>query len=207
MLSGTVRCVLAPGQRADWTFVVGRGFLAALPVDAPAAVVERLSAQVAEPVVQLESLVALLPLVGEHRIESFVVVTLGGSVDDDGVSVSIVVRGDIAAEVYSVGGSRRFSDRGIRPWHLADFHAVVGIDIVSARASPGASRRDVPTEGVPIGVGTLAGTALRWLLTNAPAPSADPVGAVPSTHTAANREWFGLCRSAYRRSVFSPLIS
>ena len=185
MMLGTVRCVLAPGLRVSWTFVVGRGFLAALPIEASAAVIEKLSAQTAEPVVQLEALVALLPLAGEHAIESFVVVVIGEPVDDDGVPVSIVVRGEIAAEVYSVGGSRRFSDRGIRPWNLAEFQAVVAIDIVSAEASDGAS--DVPVPGVPIGIGTLSGTSLRWSLSDALAPAAHDVA--PSAPTGG---WFGL---------------
>jgi hypothetical protein len=168
-----VRCVLAPGQRAELTFVVGRGFLAAVPVGASASLIEKLSAQTAEPSVQLETLVALMPLAGEHKIESFIIVVPGTADDDDGVPVSIVVRGEIAAEIYSVGGSRRFSDRDIRPWHLADFQAVVGIDIVLAGAPESMSPADRRVRGVPFGRGTVSGTSLIWSYDSGQVESAD----------------------------------
>ncbi|WP_345069577.1 FHA domain-containing protein [Leifsonia kafniensis] len=189
--------MLAPGHRAQWTFVVGQGFLAAVPVDAPAAVIEKLSAEVTLPVVKLESLVALLPLAGEHKIESFVVIVAGEPVDDDGVPVSIVVRGDIAAEVYSVGGSRRFSDRGIRPWLLAEFQAVVGIDIVPADAAESAGPTARPARGVPIGIGTVSGSSLAWSLNDAAGEGAGVAALDHRTDTSRAQPtmdgvWYGL---------------
>lgn len=195
-VQGTLRSMLAPGQRADLTFIVGRGFLAAIPVGAPAAVIEKLSAQTAEPVVQLESLVALLPLAGEHKIESFVIVVPGEPHDDDGVPVSIVVRGEIAAEVYSVGGSRRFSDQGIRPWNLADFQAVVGIEIVSDGAAGSANLSDRARQGIHLGIGTASGTSLTWSLADGAAAwsetSAREYSVAATSASAPAGHWFGL---------------
>lgn len=196
-MQGNVRCVLTPGQRPEWSFVVGSGFLAAVPIGAPASVLEKLSAQAALPVVQLESLIALLPLAGEQKIESFVVVVPGEPVDDDGVPVSIVVRGEIVAEVYSVGGSRRFSDRGIRPWLLAEFQAVVGIDIVAASTAENAGQDARQARGVPIGVGTIAGNSLTWTQSDAPTDrpamsELDHRVSASSTPAAMPGQWFGL---------------
>jgi len=180
--------VHAPGRPADWTFVVGQGFLVALPAGTSAAVLEKLSDHTDQPVVQLETLVALLPLAGEHKIESFVVVVPGTPVDDDGVPVSIVVRGEIAAEVFSVGGSRRFSDQGIRPWLLAEFQSVVGIDIVPLGAEASATVADRQRQSVPIGIGTISGTSLTWSLTPGPIDRDD----ASSVQPAAAGTWFGL---------------
>lgn len=192
MVHGTLRCVHAPGQPADWTFVIGQGFFVALPASTSAAVLEKLSDQTDRPVVQLETLVALLPLAGEHKIESFIVVVPGTPVDDDGVPVSIVVKGEIAAEVFSVGGSRRFSDQDIRPWLLAEFQAVVGIDIVPLSAGASTTVAD-RRQSVPIGIGTISGTSLIWSLTDVRTDDISTRRAGASgVEPAAAGTWFGL---------------
>jgi hypothetical protein len=160
MATGRVGCEITPGERAEWTFVVGRGFLAALPLATPRRVLEPLAALVAESGTDIESVVALLPLVGEDAVASFAVVVPGEATDGDGIGVSAVVRGSLAVDVFSVGGSRRFTDRDIRPWLLADFQAVVGLVIGSQQVTVvPAARLDA---GTPIGVGAVAAHRLFW---------------------------------------------
>ena len=157
---GRVGCALLPGRSPEWTFVVGRSFLAAVPIDTPNGIVATLIALVAEPQVKVESVVSLLPLSGEQTVESFVVVVQGEATDKDGIPVSAVVRGAIAADVFSVGGSRRFTAQGIRPWLLANFQAVIGIVIGSPLS--GVVRPDLLDSGVQVGIGAVSGSTLFW---------------------------------------------
>ena len=157
---GRVGCALSPGQSPEWTFVVGRSFLAAVPIGTPNEIVATLIALVAEPQVKVESVVSLLPLSGEQTVESFVVVVQGEATDEDGIPVSAVVRGAIAADVFSVGGSRRFTAQGIRPWLLADFQAVIGIVIGSPLS--GVVRPNLLDSGVQVGIGAVSGNTLFW---------------------------------------------
>lgn len=172
MTVGRVGCALSPTRPAEWTFLVGRGFLAAVPIGTHRDILTTLTALVHSQGVELESVVALLPLTGEYTVESFVVVSLGEPTDEDGIPVSAVVRGEIATDVYSVGGSRRFTDRDIRPWLLADFRAVTGLVIGSPLTTP------VPPgeldAGQPVGVGALSGNTLFWSVAGS-GPEAEPV--------------------------------
>jgi hypothetical protein len=162
MATSRVGCEITPGERAEWMFVVGRSFLAALPLTTPQRILEPLARLVAEPRTDIESVVALLPLAGEDAVASFAVVVLGEVTDGDGIGVSVVVRGTLSVDVFSVGGSRRFTDRSIRPWLLADFQAVVGLVIGSQRVSVVPATR--LSAGTPIGVGTLAAHRLFWAI-------------------------------------------
>lgn len=153
---------LAPGSSAEWMFVVGRAFLAAVPAGTPAGVVATLTGRVAEPQVDIESLVSLLPLSGEDAVTSFVVVVTGDPTDGDGIPVSAIVRGNIAADVFSVGGSRRFTDRDIRPWLLADFQAVIGLVIGSPLS--GVVPQDRLGSGRAFTEGAVAADTLFWSL-------------------------------------------
>ena len=178
---GRVGSALSPGRNAEWTFVVGHGFLAAVPAGTRAEIVAALCALVTEPRVELESVVALLPLSGDDEVDSFVVIVPAEPTDGDGIPVSAVVRGAIAADVFSVGGSRRFTDRDIRPWLLADFQAVIGIVIGSPLAA--VVQADRLHSGTQLGEGAVAGNTLFWSLAGRPegmdAPVAraqDPIG-------------------------------
>jgi hypothetical protein len=118
----------------EWMFVAGRSFLAAVPADAPVDLAQALISRIAEPLVSAESLVGLLPLGGEEALGSFALVILDAGAPGAAAgepAVTVVVRGPIAVDVYSIGGSRRFTDQGIRPWHLADFPGVIGVVIGS----------------------------------------------------------------------------
>lgn len=151
----------SPGPRGEWTFVVGRGFLAAVRFDAPAAIVSRLVALVSELRVDLESVVAQLPLNGEQAIDDFVVIVPGEATGGrGGIPVSAIVRGAVAVDVFSVGGACRFTDRGIRPWLLADFQSVVGVAIGSPAVRMVAP--ELLDSGQRVGLGSVLGNTLFW---------------------------------------------
>ncbi|TFB57298.1 FHA domain-containing protein [Cryobacterium sp. Sr3] len=150
------------GTEAAWIFVVGRGFIAALPAGTPSGITLTLAALVTAPHVEAEELVALLPLGGEHAVEHFAVIIQRAPTDEDGIPVSVVLRGEVAVDVYSVGGSRRFSDASIRPWLLADFRAVTGLTVGST-GRPVASSRALDS-GRPFGLGSVFANTLFWSL-------------------------------------------
>ena len=165
MITGRVGCSLASGHEASWLFVVGRAFLAAVPAATSQDTVDRLNAIVAQDSIDVETVVALLPLSGADAVPSFVVIVpdeTGSEPADaaDGVGVSAVIRGAIVADMYSVGGSRRFSDRDIRPWLLADFQSVIGIAIGDP-AGPVLPEERLRS-GSPLDAGMIAGQALLW---------------------------------------------
>ncbi|TFD72861.1 FHA domain-containing protein [Cryobacterium fucosi] len=158
--------LVAPGEDAEWSFVVGCAFLAALPADTPPPVLAALDALTGAPTVEAESLVALLPLGGDRAVDSFAVIVQREPTDEDGVPVSVIVRGEIAVDVFSVGGSRRFAAGDIRPWLLADFRAVTGLVI------GGPARPVVPAglldSGRPFLGGTVSASRLFWTLVDQP---------------------------------------
>lgn len=141
-------------------FVVGPSFLAAVPVSTSAAIVAKLTDRVGDARIDIESLVSLLPLSGEDAVSSFVAITLGEPTDGDGIPVSAVVRGAVAVDVFSVGGSRRFTDRDIRPWLLADFRAVIGLVVGSPIAA--VVEPDRLNSGRAFAVGEVEADALFW---------------------------------------------
>lgn len=128
------RVTLAPSAGPPpWAFVVGRAFLAAVPADAGDDIVRALAAFAPQQAVDLESMVTLLPQSGDRALASFaLVVPVHGS-----ETVSVLVRGASAVDVYSVGGSRRFAAAGVAPWLLADFQSVTGVVIGGAQVAPG----------------------------------------------------------------------
>ncbi|TFC81258.1 FHA domain-containing protein [Cryobacterium cheniae] len=159
---GRVGCETGPGTEAVWTFVVGRGFIAALPAGTPSGIILTLAALVTAPQVEAEELVGLLPLGGEQAVEHFAVIVQRTPTDEDGIPVSVIVRGEVSVDVFSVGGSRRFSAGGVRPWLLADFRAVTGFTV-------GSTGRPVATpnaldSGRPFGLGSVSATTLFWSL-------------------------------------------
>ncbi|WP_130177881.1 FHA domain-containing protein [Cryobacterium sp. SO1] len=175
MQLGRVGSETAPLENAEWTFVVGRGFLAVLPATTGAPVVAALHALAADTVVALETLVALIPLGGPGDADSFAVIVPGTprDGDDDGIPVHAVVRGAIAVDVFSIGGSRRFTDRNIRPWLLAEFQAVTGLVVGSPLAAvAGADRL---ADGRVLGTGIDSGDTLFWSVTGQPVDAADTV--------------------------------
>lgn len=175
MNEGRVGRATRAGQSSEWLFVVGNAFVAAVPAGTAASVVGELAALATAAHVELESIVSVIPLGGDSAVDSFVVVVperrvaTGEEEDPDGIPVSVVIRGEIAADIYSVGGSRRFTDRDIRPWLLADFQSVVGIAIGSPRFTA-VGQGDL-RGGELLAVGTAPGDTLFW--SSAP-PEAQP---------------------------------
>lgn len=157
MVEGSV--TLAPfDRRPRWAFVVGRAFLAAVPADADDIVVGALAAFAPQRAVDLESMVTHLPQSGDRALTSFaLVVPEPGS---DSAVVSVLVRGELAVDVYSVGGSRRFSAAGVLPWLLADFQSVTGVVIGDDATQPA----PLDTSGAVFGSTTGAGNRLTWQL-------------------------------------------
>lgn len=128
------RIALAPQTAGPgWVFVVGRAFLAALPADADDRTVRALAARAPESSVDLESMVTLLPQQGPGALPSFALVV---QVPGAAPTVSVLVRGDVAVDVHTDAGSRRFVAAGIVPWLLADFQAVTGIAISGTDLAP-----------------------------------------------------------------------
>jgi hypothetical protein len=160
MTLGRVGCAIMPGRVPEWTFVVGHGFLAAVPATTPQWIIASLTTLVGRPAVEIECVVSLLPITGDDEVQSFVVAVPGVAADADGIPVTSVVRGAAAADVFSVGGSRRFTDRDIRPWLLADFQSVTGIVFGSRQVTMVTA--DLLESGTPIGIGAVPGHTLFW---------------------------------------------
>ena len=170
MQLGRVGGETAPGESAEGTFVVGRGFLVVLPVGTDTSVVAALHALTTDPAVSIEALVSLIPLGGAEDVDSFAAIVPGerhdgdsrdaDGVPHDGIPVHAVVRGAIAVDVFSIGGSRRFTDRNIRPWLLAEFQAVTGLVIGSPLAA--VAREQELGSGRVLGEGIDCGDTLYW---------------------------------------------
>ena len=183
MQLGRVGCETAPMESAEWTFVVGRGFLAVVPVGTPSSVVAALHALTSDAAVTPEALVSLIPLGGPGDSDAFAVIVPGvrrageGTDGDvpaqDGIPVHAVVRGAIAVDVFSIGGSRRFTDRNIRPWLLAEFQSVTGLVIGSPLAA--VARSDRLGAGRMLGTGIDAGDTLFWSVAGGSDDAADTV--------------------------------
>jgi len=175
MVEGTVTASPS-AEPGPWMFVIGRAFLAAVPADADQAIVQSLAAFASHAVVDLESMVTLLPMSGDGALASFaLVVPEPGS---GGAAVSVLVRGSLAVDVYSVGGSRRFGAGGVLPWLLADFQAVTGIVIGDSAVPPA----PLAPHAAPLREVAGTGVRLTWQLTagtpDAAAPASEPTRAM-----------------------------
>ncbi|PJJ61569.1 FHA domain-containing protein [Compostimonas suwonensis] len=191
-MAGFVSYSAVDGAPSPWTFVVGSTFLVAVPSGAPSAVIEELWRLAPVPEVSVETLVSRLPL-GEGGLASFAVVAVEADVAPaaDGAAITSVVRGDAVLDVFSVGGVRRFDDRGVRPWLLADFHNVTSFVVGGSAAAPRSFARSLPG-ALPLGVGVARGMTLGWslsaseadddtIVSAAPAQPAEPIADVDDT--------------------------
>jgi hypothetical protein len=162
-----VRVSRRPGVDDPWWFLSAPGFVVALPADANERVLSDLTAlaegerdgrTIADR--SIEELVSAIPHGGPDGLRAFAVIVAAAPSDGDGVPVSAIVHGDIAVDVYSVGGSRRFTDREIRPWLLADFQAVTAV-VVHDQLAPVAPLEEVGL-GEPV-CGQATGARLDWV--------------------------------------------
>ncbi|WP_353809375.1 FHA domain-containing protein [Agromyces sp. SYSU T00194] len=141
----------------EWDVVVGRAFLAAVAAPADARTLAGLRRLADDPGALVEELVGVLPSVRDAP-GGFALVRF----DDDGPGarrVTVVVRGDAVVDLDSPGGSRRFDDRGIRPFHLADFDQVTHL-LVRGSAAGLAGPRDGERVGGP--GATARGRVIGW---------------------------------------------
>lgn len=133
MVAGTVTSASVPGLPA-WDVVVGDRFIAAVAAPSPDACASALAGAAADDDVTVESLVGMIPLGGADAVGSFAIVWWPRP---DPTEVTVVVCGDAVVDLTSPGGTRRFDARGIRPWHLADFGAVVALRVTTVDAPLG----------------------------------------------------------------------
>jgi hypothetical protein len=161
-----------------WLLVSGRAFVAAVSADAGKPVLDALWRLAESDRAPIESVVGAFPLTGEHAVRSFAAVSLGTVEAASGeTTVTAVVRGSASVDIFSVGGSRRFSAGGVEPWVLADFRSVTGVALCAGDQPTGGMPR-VAAGGLPLSVGVVEGGLLVWSL--APIEDADPVAAAAS---------------------------
>lgn len=128
MPRGTVSSHAIPGAAA-WDAIVGERFVVVLAAPAADDVLAALAGVAADHGLALESLVAAIPARLDDDEQDFALVWWMG---DDPGSVTAVVRGGAVVDLESPGGSRRFDGRGIKPWHLAEFHDVSAVRLTGA---------------------------------------------------------------------------
>lgn len=130
MLLGSVTSFATAGAPA-WDSIVGERFIAVLAAPADRRVLDALAELAGDPHAGLERLISLIPAPLDDSGASFALVWWSGV---DLGEVAAVARGDAVVDLDSPGGSRRFDARGIRPWHLAEFHDVTAVRLTAAGA-------------------------------------------------------------------------
>lgn len=168
MVDGAVRSRIDP-QAPQWDVVVGARFIAALAAPAPDAVTSALADLAGEDDIEVEDLVARIPI-GAGGIEDLAVVWWPRGGDP----LTALVRGRGVVDLASPGGSRRFDARGIVPWHLAEFSAVTRLRI-AAQGSPLEAVRQAALAGeaMPARRSSFRAAAVEWAWRELPG-SADP---------------------------------
>lgn len=148
-----------------WYVVVGASFLALVDDQADYSVIDSLWRHVAEESVPIENLVSLIPLDSESGVHSIALVSLAapGAPNLTERTITAVVRGTAAIDIYSIGGSRRFGSGGVQPWVLADFRSVtalmLGGDYETTAKAPHRDRR-----ALPIQIGAVHAQRVVWAL-------------------------------------------
>ncbi|WP_232818926.1 FHA domain-containing protein [Homoserinimonas sp. OAct 916] len=133
MISGRLFEVRDSSARSQWTFVAGKSFIVAILAVEDVSALSSFDSLVSRADTRVEELVAAVPQ-SDSEGSFAIVAEITGTSDGEAAAVTVVVRGDTAVDVYSVGGWRRVTDRGIRPWLLADFPGTTAIVIGSTEA-------------------------------------------------------------------------
>lgn len=164
MTSGSVWYASA-SARDGWHFVVARSFLIAVNAGASNSVLDALWALADAEEIAVEDLVGVIPLSPGSGVHSFALVSLGRDAADQPQDrvVTAVVRGSAVVDLFSVGGSRRFSAGGVEPWMLADFRSVTGA-VIGGDDSPTSPVADVGAGSLPIASGIVHAARLLWTL-------------------------------------------
>ena len=155
MVAGSVTSAATPGAPA-WDVVVGERFIAAIAAPAPDRSTSALAEAAGDARVSVERLVGFIPTGGADLVESFAIVWWS----DDPGDVTVVVRGNAVVDLGSPGGTRRFDARGVHPWHLAEFAAVVALRITAADA-PLDALGDAP-DAVRHSRASLRASSVQW---------------------------------------------
>lgn len=120
---------------ALWRYVVAPDWVVAVPEDAPRAVLAELLALREGAQATLEILVSLLPIAGKYAVQHFAIAELSPAVDVDSTSsVTVIVRGAAAVDVFGAHGVRRLDARGIQPWLLSDVRDVTALSFSTTDA-------------------------------------------------------------------------
>lgn len=162
MTGGFVRYAPTAGP-SRWLLVAGRRFVAAVESTASDEIVDAVYWLADSDLATIESVVGAFPLAGPDSVRSFAVAELGEPNAAGEVTVTAVVRGAAAIDVFSVGGSRRFSAGGVQPWVLAEFRAVNGLVLQGDDAATGPVAR-LAVGSLPLRVGVADGELLTWTL-------------------------------------------
>jgi hypothetical protein len=147
--------------RSKWHFVAGRTFVAVFDSSASDSVVDALWWLAESDLATIESVVGAFPLVGDDAVRSFAAATIAVQHETGEALVTAVVRGSASIDVFSVGGSRRFSARGTQPWVLAEFRSVTGL-VLGDDDHPTGPVATAARGSLPLGTGVVDGELLVW---------------------------------------------
>lgn len=162
MSPGYVRYAPVAGP-SRWLLIAGKRFVAAVESSVADAIVDTVWWLADSELATIESVVGAFPLVGQDAVRSFAVAELTEPNAAGEVLVTAVVRGTAAIDVFSVGGSRRFSAGGVQPWVLAEFRSVIGLVIGGDDLPTGPVAR-LSVGSLPVGLGVVDGELLTWTL-------------------------------------------
>lgn len=162
MTGGFVRYAPTAGP-SRWLLVAGRRFVAAVESTASDQIIDAVYWLADSDLATIESVVGAFPLAGPDSVRSFAVAEIGEPNAAGEVTVTAVVRGAAAIDVFSVGGSRRFSAGGVQPWVLAEFRAVNALVLQGDDAATGPVAR-LAVDSLPLRVGVADGELLTWTL-------------------------------------------
>jgi hypothetical protein len=162
MTSGFIRYAPTAGP-SRWLLVAGRRFVAAVESTVSDEIVDQVFWLAGSELATIESVVGAFPLAGADSVRSFAVAELAEPNAAGEVTVTAVVRGSAAIDVFSVGGARRFSSGGVQPWVLAEFRTVTGLVLQGDDAQTGPVAR-LAIGSLPLGIGVADGELLTWSL-------------------------------------------
>lgn len=149
------------GGPARWLLVAGRRFVAAVESTVSDEIVDAVWWLAESELATIESVVGAFPLTGPDSVRSFAVAELGAANERGERVVTAVVRGSAAVDVFSVGGSRRFSAGGVQPWVLAEFRNVTGL-VVGGDDHATGPVATLTIGSLPLGLGVVDGELLAW---------------------------------------------
>jgi hypothetical protein len=163
MAGGFVRYAPTAGP-SRWLLIAGRRFVAAVESTVSDEIVDAVYWLADSDLATIESVVGAFPLAGPDSVRSFAVAELAEPNAAGEVTVTAVVRGSAAIDVFSVGGARRFSAQGVQPWVLAEFRTVTGLVLQGDDAPTGPVAR-LAIGSLPLRIGVTDGELLTWTLT------------------------------------------